>query len=75
MLVQDDVGGLEVEDPQNPGTFVVRHVFHHQFFQSLTIPKACSSHSRFHRRKCRRFLDDVFVLDRVIINKFFKILS
>lgn len=22
MLVQDDVGGLEVEDPHNPGTFV-----------------------------------------------------
>lgn len=27
MLVQDDVGGLEVEDPHSPGTFVVKHLF------------------------------------------------
>jgi isopenicillin N synthase-like dioxygenase len=74
MLVQDDIGGLEVEDPNSPGTFVVKHVFHHQLFQFLIKPKACSSHSRFHRRKCRGFLDDVFVLDRVSVQTFFKII-
>ena len=31
MLVQDDIGGLEVEDPNNPGTFVVKHVIPHEF--------------------------------------------
>jgi len=68
ILLEDDVGGLEVEDPHRPGTFVVNQTFFYdQFFQFLTVTKACSSHARFHHRKCRRFPDDVFVSISFII--------
>jgi hypothetical protein len=34
ILMQDDVGGLEVEDPNQPGGFIVRFVLMHghQFY-------------------------------------------
>ena len=65
MFVQDDVGNLEVEDPRKIGG---KERLSSSILSILTIPEAYSSYSRFHRHKCKGFLADVFVLDRVSLD-------